>query len=113
MSQAPEQAPDAPRLPDEVMERAESAEPAGPISRRKLIFGGIFTLAALGGLYFLIPKLAGFRRTWGQLKHGDPVLLAIAMVLELLSLAGYSWLFGTVFGRGHKRINWRVSLEIP
>jgi uncharacterized protein (TIRG00374 family) len=113
MSQAPEQAPDAPGIPREVTDRAAQVEPTGPISRRKLVLGAIFTLAALGGLYFLIPKLAGFKRTWGQLKHGDPVLLAIAMVLELASLGGYSWLFGTVFGRGHPRINWRSSLEIP
>ncbi len=41
------------------------------------------------------------------------MLLALAMVFELLSLGGYSLLFGTVFGRGNDRINWRASLEIP
>ncbi len=110
MSQAPEQLPDAPRIPDEI---GEGAEPTGPISRRRIVVGTIFTLVTLVGLYFFIPKLAGFKRTWGQLKHGDPVLLALAMVFELVSLGGYSMLFGTVFGRGHERINWRVSLEIP
>jgi uncharacterized protein (TIRG00374 family) len=34
-------------------------------------------------------------------------------VFELLSIGGYALLFGTVFGRGHDRIDWRVSLEIP
>jgi uncharacterized protein (TIRG00374 family) len=91
----------------------EGAAPTGPISRRRVIVGTILTLATLVGLYLLIPKLAGFKRTWGQLKHGDPIWLAIAMVLELLSIGGYALLFGTVFGRGHERINWRASLEIP
>jgi uncharacterized protein (TIRG00374 family) len=110
MSQAPEHAADAPRIPDDI---GEGPEPTGPISRRRVVLGTIFTLVTLVGLYLLIPKLAGFKRTWGQLKHGDPLWLAVAMVLELLSLGGYSLLFGTVFGRGHERINWRVSLEIP
>ena len=91
----------------------EGLEPTAPISRRKVILGTIFTLASLVGLYLLIPKLAGFKRTWGQLKHGDPVLLAVAMLFELLSIGGYAVLFGTVFGRGNDRINWRASLEIP
>jgi uncharacterized protein (TIRG00374 family) len=67
----------------------------------------------LGAFYFLLPKLAGLNRTWGQLKHGDPVLLAVGAVLELVSVAGYAILFRSVFGRGAPRIDWRASLEIP
>jgi uncharacterized protein (TIRG00374 family) len=89
------------------------AEPTGPLSRRRLILGAVFTAAALGGLYFLIPKLAGLNDTWGKLKHGDPVYLVIGMVLELLSVVGYGLLFRTVFARGYARIDWRASMEIP
>jgi uncharacterized protein (TIRG00374 family) len=110
MSHAPEQTSDAPRVPEEM---GEGTEPAGPISRKKVIWGTIFTLVSLVGLYLLIPKLAGFKRTWGQLKHGDPVLLALAMAFELVSIGGYALLFHTVFSRGNDRIDWRVSLEIP
>jgi uncharacterized protein (TIRG00374 family) len=90
-----------------------SGEPTTPLTRRKLIFGAVFTLAALGGLYFLIPKLTGLNQTWGKLKHGDPVYLVVAMVLELLSVVGYGVLFRTVFARGYARIDWRASMEIP
>ena len=83
------------------------------LNRRRIIFGSILVLAALVGLYFLIPKLAGLNQTWGQLKHGDPVLLVVGGVLELLSVAGYAVLFRTVFGRGMERIDWRASLQIP
>jgi uncharacterized protein (TIRG00374 family) len=83
------------------------------LNRRRLIIGSVVVLAALGGFYFLIPKLAGLNQTWGQLQHGDPVLLAVGAVLELLSVAGYAVLFATVFGRGMARINWRASIEIP
>jgi uncharacterized protein (TIRG00374 family) len=83
------------------------------LTRRRLIVGSIVVVVALGGFYFLVPKLAGLNQTWGQLRHGDPVLLGVGGVLELLSVAGYAALFGTVFGRGMARIDWRASLQIP
>lgn len=83
------------------------------LNRRRLLVGAAVGLAALGGLYFLIPKLAGLHQTWGQLKHGDPVLLIVGAVLELGSIAGYALLFATVFGRGAPRIDWRASIKIP
>ena len=97
----------------ESQEPPAPGEPASALSWRRLAFGVVFTAAALGGLYFLIPKLAGLNQTWGQLKHGDPVFLGIGMVLELLSIGGYIVLFRTVFSRGVPRIDWRVSIEIP
>jgi uncharacterized protein (TIRG00374 family) len=82
-------------------------------NRRRLLIGAVLTVAALGGLYFLIPKLAGLHQTWGQLKHGDPVYLVAGSVLELISIGGYGLLFWTVFGGGTPRIDWRVSIEVP
>jgi uncharacterized protein (TIRG00374 family) len=83
------------------------------LNRRRLLFGGVLILLLLGGLYFLVPKLAGLNQTWGQLSRGDPAMLAIGAVLEILSIAGYAALFRTVFGRGVRRIDWRASVEIP
>ena len=83
------------------------------LNRRRLVIGAVLGVAALLGLYFLIPKLAGLHQTWGQLQRGDPVLLAVGAGLELVSIGGYALLFGTVFGRATPRINWRASLEIP
>ena len=83
------------------------------LNRRRLLIGAIIGLAALGGLYFLIPKLAGLNQTWGQLKHGDPVMLGVGALLELVSIAGYALLFATVFGRGASRITWRAAIQIP
>jgi uncharacterized membrane protein YbhN (UPF0104 family) len=90
-----------------------SLTPIGPISRRNLIVGVLFVVAALVGLYFLIPKLAGLHQTWGRLKQGDPLLLAVGAALECLSIAGYTILFRTVFSRGLPRLTWRVTIEIP
>ncbi len=78
-----------------------------------MLFGTLFIVTALAGLYFLLPKLAGLHQTWGQLRHGDPAWLALGAALEILSIAGYALLFWTVFGRGTSRIDWRVSIQIP
>jgi uncharacterized protein (TIRG00374 family) len=83
------------------------------LNRKRLIIAAIVAVVLLAGLYFLIPKLAGLNKTWGQLKHGDPVLLGVGAVLELASVAGYALLFRNVFGRGMSRIDWRASIQIP
>jgi len=83
------------------------------LKRRRLVIAAILAILVLAGLYFLVPKLAGLNRTWGQLKHGDPVFLGVGAVFELLSVAGYALLFRNVFGRGMPRIDWRASIEIP
>lgn len=85
----------------------------GLITRSRLLLGSALIVVVLVGLYLLIPKLAGLSQTWGRLRRGDPLLLAVAAVLELLSIGGYAILFRIVFGRGVPRIDWRVSLEIP
>lgn len=101
--------------PPEEEERAAppDEEPAALLTRKRLLLTLAVLVAVLVGLYFLIPKLAGLKHTWGQLRRGDPLLLAVAGALELLSIAGYALLFRTVFGRGMPRIDWRVSLQIP
>jgi uncharacterized membrane protein YbhN (UPF0104 family) len=87
--------------------------PTGPLTRRKLVFGALFITAALVGLYFLVPKFTGLNQTWGRLERGNPLWLALAAGLELLSIAGYAVLFRTMFARGVSRLNWRASIEIP
>ena len=96
-----------------VPEAAPPEETGTLLNRRRIIFGLVFIAAALGGLYFLLPKLAGLHQTWGQLRRGDPLWLAVAAVFELCSIAGYAILFRTVFGRGVPRLDWRASIEIP
>jgi uncharacterized protein (TIRG00374 family) len=88
-------------------------EPTSQLTRRRLVIGAIIMVLFLVGLYFLVPKLAGLKNTWGTLRHGNPEWLALAAILELFSVAGYAVLFRTVFGRGMPRINWRASIEIP
>ncbi|MDQ6804493.1 MAG: hypothetical protein M3065_05905, partial [Actinomycetota bacterium] len=92
-----------------------SPEEQGPtvITRKRLLIASVLIVIAIVGLYFLIPKLAGLKQTWGRLKRGDPLWLAMGAVFEMCSIGGYAALFRTVFGRGVARIDWRASLEIP
>lgn len=89
------------------------ADPSGAFGRRRLVLAGVVVLVALVALYFLLPKLAGLHQTWGRLRHGDPLWLAVAAAAELVSIAGYAVLFRTVFGRDMPRLDWRASVLIP
>jgi len=85
----------------------------GLLGRRRLLVAAVFIVLSLVALYFLVPKLAGLHQTWGRLRRGDPLWLAVAAGMELLSIAGYAVLFRTVFGRGIPRLDWRASVQIP
>ena len=93
---------------------AEHAHGLSPLlSRRRLLLAIVLIVIALAALYLLLPKLAGLNQTWGRLQQGNPLWLAGAAGVELLSIAGYALLFRTVFGRDMPRLNWRASLQIP
>ncbi|GAC1441544.1 MAG: YbhN family protein [Solirubrobacteraceae bacterium] len=83
------------------------------MTRDRAIFFGLFVISALALLYLVLPHLAGLRKTWDQLDHGNPAWIAAAAGLELLSFGGYVILFRTVFLREQQaRIGWRSSYEI-
>jgi uncharacterized membrane protein YbhN (UPF0104 family) len=92
---------------------APALGPTGPLTPRNMVFAVLFILAAIVGLYFLVPKFAGLNQTWGRLQRGNPLWLAVAAGLEILSVASYALLFRTVFSRGFSRLSWRASVEIP
>lgn len=104
----PEQAPEDLPITD-----SHPVGPTGPLTKRNMVFAGLFLVAAIVGMYFLVPKFAGLNQTWGQLRQGNLWLLAVAGGLEILSVACYAVLFRTVFSRGFSRLSWRASVEIP
>jgi uncharacterized protein (TIRG00374 family) len=95
------------------IEASQVADGPSVITRKRLLLASGLIVIALVGLYFLVPKLAGLQQTWGRIRRGDPLSLALGAVFELCSIAGYAVLFRTVFGRGVPRIDWRASIEIP
>jgi uncharacterized membrane protein YbhN (UPF0104 family) len=81
-------------------------------TRRRLLASIVFVVSVAAFLYFVLPKLLGLRDTWNRIQHGDPLWLAVAAALEVLSFFGYIALFQAVFVRGQSRIGWRASYQI-
>ena len=94
------------------LETDHNEMPRTGITRREAVIFGGFVLAVVAFLYFGLPRLAGFDDTWSRIREGDPTWLLACLVLELISFAGYVWLFRAVFVRGSTRIDWRVSYMI-
>ncbi len=86
--------------------------PRVPVTRRRAIGFAVFILAVVGFLYFVLPKLAGVGTAVHHIEHGDKWWIAVGVVLELLSFAGYVVLFRAVFVTGPSRIGWLESYQI-
>jgi uncharacterized protein (TIRG00374 family) len=97
--------------PEEAQDDYEEM-PRVVITRRRALAFGLFVLAALCFLYFVLPKLTGLSGDWKRIKDGDPWWLALALGFECVSFLGYVWLFRTVFIRGRSRIDWQASYQI-
>jgi uncharacterized protein (TIRG00374 family) len=108
MSSAPVDAPNPPTPED-----ADDEEmPRVVITRERALLFGVFVLSALAFLYFVLPRLKGGSESIKGLSDGKPGWLAVALLLECASFAGYMVLFRTVFVRGKTRITWPASYEI-
>ena len=86
--------------------------PRVAITRRQAIAFGLFVLTVVAFFYFVLPKLSGVGTTVHRIERGNGWWIAIGVLLELLSFAGYVMLFRAVFVRGQKRIGWPESYEI-
>jgi uncharacterized membrane protein YbhN (UPF0104 family) len=82
------------------------------LTRRQIFLFGVFVLLVVGFLYFVLPELAGVGNTVHHLEGGDKWWIAVGVILEVLSFAGYIVLFRAVFVRGQTQIGWRESYEI-
>jgi uncharacterized membrane protein YbhN (UPF0104 family) len=95
--------------------RAKSRDDEMPriaVTRRRAIAFGVFVLTIIAFFYFVLPKLSGVGTTVHRIERGNGWWIAIGVLLELLSFAGYVALFRTVFVRRQGRIGWPESYEI-
>jgi uncharacterized membrane protein YbhN (UPF0104 family) len=90
----------------------EEEMPRVTITRRSAITLVLFVLSAVAFFYFVLPKLSGLGATAHRIERGDTWWIAIGVVLELLSFAGYVVLFRSVFVRGPSLIGWRESYQV-
>jgi uncharacterized membrane protein YbhN (UPF0104 family) len=92
--------------------RVEEEMPRVVLTRRQIVLFSVFILSGVAFLYFVLPKLAGVGTTVHRIERGDPWWIAVGVVLELASFAGYVVLFRAVFVRGREQIGWRESYQI-
>ncbi len=90
----------------------EEEMPRVRLTRRQVVAFVIFVLSAVAFLYFVLPKLTGVGTTVHRIERGNSWWIAVGVVLEMLSFAGYMVLFRAVFVTGNGRIGWRESYEI-
>jgi uncharacterized membrane protein YbhN (UPF0104 family) len=91
---------------------AEEEMPRVHVTRRRALGIGVFVLASVAFLYFVLPKLAGLGTTVHRIESGDSWWIAVGVALELLSFAGYMVVFHSVFVRGPGPIGWRECYQI-
>jgi len=82
------------------------------VTRRRALLFAAFVLAALAFLYVVLPQLGGVRHTWNRLNSGNSWWIAVAVVMELLSLASYIAIFQGVSVPPGSPITWRQSYQI-
>jgi uncharacterized protein (TIRG00374 family) len=103
---------DEARASDGQVHTSEEEMPRVVLTRRQIILFAVFILSGIAFLYFVLPKLAGVGTTVHRIERGDTWWIAVGIVLELASFAGYVVLFRSVFVRHEGRIDWRASYEI-
>jgi uncharacterized membrane protein YbhN (UPF0104 family) len=90
--------------------------PRVTVTRRSAITFVLFVLSAVAFLYFVLPKLSGLGATAHRIERGDKWWIAIGVVFELCSFAGYVVLFRAVFVRkgsdSSSLIGWSESYQI-
>ncbi len=82
------------------------------ITRKRTLLFAAFVLAALAFLYFVLPQLGGVKHTWDRLNEGDSWWIAVAVVLQLISMASYIAIFQGVHVPPGSPITWRQSYQI-
>ncbi len=93
----------------------EDEMPRVLLTRRQIAAFAAFILLGVGFLYFVLPNLTGVGKTVHHIEGGDKWWIAIGVMLEALSFAGYVVLFRAVFVLrvdAPGRIGWRESYEI-
>jgi uncharacterized protein (TIRG00374 family) len=90
----------------------EEEMPRVQVTRRGILVLALFVLTALAFLYFVLPQLSGVRHTWHRLNDGDSWWIAVAVVMQLLSMASYIAIFQGIHVPPGSPITWRQSYQI-
>jgi uncharacterized membrane protein YbhN (UPF0104 family) len=90
---------------------ATSPRPRRRWPRLVALAGGM--IAAIVGLYVLLPRIAGLDETWGRLQDGNVAWIVVAGLCEIGSYAGYVVLLrGVAGGEDDARLSWRATWRL-
>jgi putative heme transporter len=81
------------------------------VTRKQALIGIAFVALSLGGLYILLPAIAGLGDTWNRLDSGQPGWLTAGLIMEIASFFCYVALFRGVIGQ-EAGIGWAQSYRI-
>ncbi len=104
--------------PGRITERRAERQPSHEellrvrFTRRRILLFATFVLAALAFLYFVLPQLGGVQQTWDRLNEGDAWWIAVAVAVEVVSIASYIAIFQGVHVPPGSPIRWRHSYQI-
>jgi uncharacterized protein (TIRG00374 family) len=122
VSAPPEQQPSDPELhddhQDEAADREEDLRVSGLLAdKRRLISIGLVFLLAIGGIYFIVPKLLGLDEAVDRIDEAVWYWLVIAVFFNVAAFAAYVMLFrGILGGRDssdvRERLDARASYQI-
>ena len=87
-------------------------EPKFEFGPRRLALFALFVIAALIGMYFLLPQLAGLEDTWHRIEEGSPFWLIVALLFTVGMFGGYVALFHGVFVRAGLPLTVKESYQI-
>ena len=118
----PEQRPSDPELHDEhheeAADREEDLRVAGLLAdKRRLVSIGLVFLLAIGGIYFILPKLLGLDEAINRLDEAEWYWVVVAVLFNVAAFAAYVALFrGILGGRDssdvRERLDARASYQI-
>jgi uncharacterized protein (TIRG00374 family) len=111
--QQQQQSPPAPvQTANAELDHHDEEMPRVPITRRQTLLFALFVVSSIAFLYFVLPQVAGLDKTWHRLQEGNSWWMGLALLFEVLSIAGYIGMFRTVCARGATNIGWRESYLI-
>ena len=82
------------------------------ITRRRMLAFAAFVITALAFLYVVLPQLGGVGHTWERINEGDAWWIAVAVLVEIVSMASYIAIFHGVHVPPGSSITWRQSYQI-
>ena len=111
-----EGAPKEPRPPAVALRGSEETPDEGPdlptISTQAAVQSALLIVILVVGIYFLLPKLAGFGDAISTLGTANPFWVGVAVVCGVLSFVAYIALFRSVVGGHDFPITIREAYEI-